>query len=610
MPANQLDVIVDLAETSDGRGTGGAEAEEEAYGAATVPSADTTTTGMTTATIPTTPVPSFPVLEASVMWATIDDTTTTLEGGGSTRSGGGGGGSSSLFGSRCGDWLKATPQCDWITKCISIMSLLLLCGSIALIVLLSNRNNDKNHNMSNQHQEFRLPVEEYYALLHAHLSDTRQVEGLEDRSTAVYKALDWMAYQDGPVWQLLDETTDNSGESGGASTILQTRAVEQRFVMAVFYFSTGADFWDPEWLQPGRSECEFWGIFCQAPSGDEGDTMGRNGTIVTSIEIENGSLIGSIPSQLAWLTDLTRLSLTSNRLEGTIPEELVSSLVKLEDLILSFNDLSGTLPSDLTSLTQLVSLSVTKNQLTGSLPLKIPSSLMFFEVSQNPSLSGTLPLQEWSDLFLRSDYSSTTTATSSELTMLDFAETSVTGSIHGPSLATNVFGNLQAFSAYRTKLQGTLPTEVGYLTSLKDFSCSGSSLLTGTIPSEFYQLTLMERFILVDVEMHGGFLEDPKIAQWSQLMALVLTESRLSGTMPTELGLLTKLTDLKVAHTYMTGTIPSELGRLNMLAHGWFHGTQLTGSLPSELCTLPAVQLDWRISCAIECSCCLYCSGS
>ena len=594
--------MVELTPTSHDHGIGGTDAERDADEEMTHPSVTTTT--MTT--VSTTPIPSYPVLEASVMWATIDNTSTTREGDGTTIGGGGGGvggGSSNLFCCRCGGgWWKTTPQCDWMTKCICLMSLLLLCGLIALLFLLSNRNNDGNNNKWNDPQ-LRLSVEEYYGLLYQHLTESRQVEGFDDRTTAVSQALDWLAYQDGRVWQMLDETTDN----------LQIQAIEQRFVMAVFYFSTGADFWDPEWLQLGRSECEFWGILCEASSLDgEGDTVGKNGTIVTSIEMANGSLIGSIPSQLSWLTNLIRLSLPSNRLEGTIPQELITSLVNLEDLILSFNDLSGTLPSDLTSLTNLVALSVKKNQWTGSLPLKLPPSLIFFEASQNPSLSGTLPLQEWSDYFLRSDDSSsstTTTATSSELALLDFAETSITGSIHGPSLATNAFGKLQAFSAYRTKLQGTLPTELGRLSLLKDFSCSGSTLLTGTIPSEFYQLTLMERLVLADVELSGRFLEDSRIAQLSQLMTLVVTESRLSGTLPTELGLLTKLTDLKVAHTYLTGTIPSELGQLTLLDHGWFHGTQLTGSLPSDLCTLPAMQLDWRISCGIECSCCHYCSG-
>jgi Leucine-rich repeat (LRR) protein len=323
------------------------------------------------------------------------------------------------------------------------------------------------------------------------------------------------------------------------------------------------------------------------------------------VELQGQSLIGSIPSQLSWLTGLQRLILTSNRLSGSIPKELFTNLVQLEVLDLGFNKLTGPLPPSLSSLVQLRRFSVNGNRLTGSCPSRLPPSLQILELNANPFLSGSLPLQAWSDYFLAEKKKDN--GTMSQLTMLNIGATAISGTIHGPSFATNAFEQLTSFVLYGTRLNGTIPTEIGHLSNLKDLGFSDLALLTGTLPTQMYELTNLERFIMVSVEIHGHFLQNARISQLSNLRSLVVTNSHLSGTLPTELGLLTELEELRIAYSYMTGTIPSELGRLTKLEAGWFHGTQLTGSVPSEVCALPAIQFDWRISCQVECGCCHFC---
>ena len=76
------------------------------------------------------------------------------------------------------------------------------------------------------------------------------------------------------------------------------------------------------------------------------------GVRVTRLFLFNNLLTGSIPAELANLTNLEVLSLFKNQLTGSIPVEL-GNLVNLTDLILNFNPLSETLPLSLINLSRL-----------------------------------------------------------------------------------------------------------------------------------------------------------------------------------------------------------------------------------------------------------------
>jgi Leucine rich repeat len=80
---------------------------------------------------------------------------------------------------------------------------------------------------------------------------------------------------------------------------------------------------------------------------------------------------GTIPTELGQLTELWEVDLSMNRLNGTIPTELgllSSSLFQtLSSLWLHQNELVGTVPSELSALTELTSLRLSDNALTGSI---------------------------------------------------------------------------------------------------------------------------------------------------------------------------------------------------------------------------------------------------
>ncbi|KAK1381296.1 hypothetical protein POM88_028040 [Heracleum sosnowskyi] len=77
-----------------------------------------------------------------------------------------------------------------------------------------------------------------------------------------------------------------------------------------------------------------------------------------------------------------------------------------------------------------------------------------------------------------------------------------------------------------------------------------------------------------------------QIGMLSKLKYLSLYGNDLSGTLPSSLGNLTYLEYLYVSWNHLTGFIPSELGNLTNLSHLCLSKNNLTGSIPSEIGTL------------------------
>ena len=74
-----------------------------------------------------------------------------------------------------------------------------------------------------------------------------------------------------------------------------------------------------------------------------------------------------------------------------------------------------------------------------------------------------------------------------------------------------------------------------------------------------------------------------ELGQLSKLVNLYLYNNRLTGTIPKELGNLTNLMTLYISNNQLTGAIPKELGNLTEVRTLIFHNNQLWGSMPSEL---------------------------
>ncbi|PXY41171.1 hypothetical protein DMB65_09460 [Flavobacterium cheongpyeongense] len=74
-----------------------------------------------------------------------------------------------------------------------------------------------------------------------------------------------------------------------------------------------------------------------------------------------------------------------------------------------------------------------------------------------------------------------------------------------------------------------------------------------------------------------------EIGLLTKLTSLQLHTNQLSGTIPAEIGLLTKLTSLQLHTNQLSGTIPAEIGQLTLLQTLHLHTNQLTGTIPAEI---------------------------
>lgn len=110
--------------------------------------------------------------------------------------------------------------------------------------------------------------------------------------------------------------------------------------------------------------------------------------------------------------------------------------------------------------------------------------------------------------------------------------------------------------------------------------------LTGTIPTELGLMTMWHRLWLNSNDFTGTIPSE--FGQFTGLkLGMDLYENPLlSGTIPTELGRLTALQSLRLHSNNLLGSIPSEFGNLSSLGLLLLNNNSLKGTIPQELSAL------------------------
>ena len=96
--------------------------------------------------------------------------------------------------------------------------------------------------------------------------------------------------------------------------------------------------------------------------------------------------------------------------------------------------------------------------------------------------------------------------------------------------------------------------------------------LSGTIPSEFGNLTIMSNLNLASNDLSGPI--PPALGEVAGLRRLNLASNALSGTIPPEFGNLTMMSDLNLTSNDLSGPIPARGGQ-DVDAAGVSRGEQL-----------------------------------
>ena len=105
--------------------------------------------------------------------------------------------------------------------------------------------------------------------------------------------------------------------------------------------------------------------------------------------------------------------------------------------------------------------------------------------------------------------------------------------------------------------------------------------LSGELPPELGNLSSLERINLAHNSLSGEI--PPELGNLSNLFELVLSDNQLSREIPPELGNLSNLFKLVLSDNQLSGEIPSELGNLGRLSSLYLESNQLDGEIPPEL---------------------------
>lgn len=139
------------------------------------------------------------------------------------------------------------------------------------------------------------------------------------------------------------------------------------------------------------------------------------------------------------------------------------------------------------------------------------------------------------------------------------------------------------FIPVHAELSGTIPTELGRLSSVECFWWNGN-YFSGTIPTEFSRLKRLSQVKISENYLSGTL--PTELGQISQLSYLHLEYNYISGTIPTQVGLLRRLYSLGFNYNFLTGTIPTQFGRLTNLKVLFLSDNLLSGVIPMELVRL------------------------
>jgi len=345
------------------------------------------------------------------------------------------------------------------------------------------------------------------------------------------RALTWILYEDG---------MNLSHESSN---------LVQRYTLMVLYFSMSGDHWiNKDGYGTDRHECDWYGTRCIRKEA------------VARIQLENNNLVGKLPQEIGFLSQLREISFRFNRISGSIPTT-IGLLKYLQINMLDENNLSGTIPEEIGNCPSLTRLLVRVNRLSGTIPSSLGSLRSLGHLSlRGNQLSGTIP-SSFSELKL--------------LHILSLNKNKLTGTIPAELGMCQFF---ELLNLEENKLNGSVPSSLGNLEFLKILKLS-NNILSGTIPKEFGMLSNLDILHMKNNHLTGtipGFIGSP-----SELKELILSNNMISGTIPFTLGRFDNLNKLQLHENMLTGEVNEKICELRMLSMT----TDCLGTEPEISCT-------------------------
>jgi Leucine-rich repeat (LRR) protein len=154
-----------------------------------------------------------------------------------------------------------------------------------------------------------------------------------------------------------------------------------------------------------------------------------------------------------------------------------------------------------------------------------------------------------------------------------------TASLKPKSICHN--GTLRHLNIMGNGLRGNMPEDISLLTDLVELTVEMNALI-GRIPADgLMTLSRLEKLDLA-LNLLSGTIPT-EIGLLCSLTELDLASNGLEGTLPSELGLLTNAGVIRTFQNFLNGTLPKELGYLTSMHEFVSWGNRLSGSLPTEV---------------------------
>ncbi|OMO82573.1 hypothetical protein CCACVL1_11886 [Corchorus capsularis] len=337
---------------------------------------------------------------------------------------------------------------------------------------------------------------------------------------------------------------------------------------------------------------------------------------------------------LAGLTSLEKLDLSTNRFHGDLKLSFPAICSKLVVANLSVNNFTGRIDDcfdgcrnlqylDLstnnffgyiwTGFSSLVEFSVSENNVTGPMSASMfvdNCSLLALDLSQN-MFQGEVPreISNCMNLIVLNLWGNNFTGSiPSQIGSISTLEALFLGSNSFSRVIPESLLNLKKLASLdlsRNNFGGEIQDIFGRFTQLKSLVLQGNSYsgginssgihrlpnisnldlsynnFSGHLPVEISQMPSLKFLILAYNEFIGVI--PLEYGNLSQLEALDLSFNRLSGSIPPSLGNLSSLLWLMLAYNSLTGEIPSEIGDCSSLLWINLAYNQLSGAIPDEV---------------------------
>ncbi|XP_061367173.1 cuscuta receptor 1-like [Gastrolobium bilobum] len=313
--------------------------------------------------------------------------------------------------------------------------------------------------------------------------------------------------------------------------------------------------------------------------------------------LDDNNLSGSIPGSL-FNTSLVALNISNNHLVGKLPSVVGNSSI-LMVLSLSNNHLEGSIPKEIVELKSLFYLDISQNNFTGLVPSFANSSVIFIHLSNN-RLSGLS-----NGMFAeRSSYHN--------IRILDLRFNEISTSIH------YIIQDLS-----RTKLNilllkgnhfsGQIPKQICQLVNLTILDLSHNNI-SGPIPRclgkipfqdedplnmqmgipDFYDDLVNHPF--PDIREEADFTTKKRSYTYTgnilaYMTGIDLSYNKLTGSIPSELGNLSKIRALNLSYNYLTGKIPATFSSLVQIESLDLSFNKLSSKIPPQLNELTSLEV-------------------